>query len=47
MQGVVVHGDIARFMAGDPTAGHFMAGFFPIMMFGLPAICFDDVHYCI
>ncbi len=38
-EGVVVHGDIARFMAGDPTAGHFMAGFFPIMMFGLPAIC--------
>ncbi|MEG2985433.1 MAG: PTS transporter subunit EIIC, partial [Peptostreptococcaceae bacterium] len=31
-------GDIARFLAGDPTAGHFMAGFFPIMMFGLPAI---------
>ncbi len=38
-QGVVVHGDIARFMAGDPTAGYFMAGYFPIMMFGLPAIC--------
>lgn len=38
-QGVVVHGDIARFMAGDPTAGFFQAGFFPIMMFGLPAIC--------
>lgn len=38
-QGVVVHGDIARFMAGDPTAGAFMAGYFPIMMFGLPAIC--------
>ncbi|WP_119328860.1 N-acetylglucosamine-specific PTS transporter subunit IIBC [Cysteiniphilum halobium] len=36
----VVHGDIARFMAGDPTAGTFMAGFFPIMMFGLPAACF-------
>ena len=36
----VVHGDIARFMAGDPTAGSFMAGFFPIMMFGLPAACF-------
>lgn len=31
-------GDIARFFAGDPNAGHFMAGFFPIMMFGLPAI---------
>lgn len=38
-QGVVVHGDIARFMAGDPTAGYFQAGFFPIMMFGLPAMC--------
>ena len=38
-QGVVVHGDIARFMAGDPTAGFLQAGFFPIMMFGLPAIC--------
>lgn len=38
-QGVIVHGDIARFMAGDPSAGYFMAGYFPIMMFGLPAIC--------
>ncbi|MFZ9035416.1 MAG: N-acetylglucosamine-specific PTS transporter subunit IIBC [Francisellaceae bacterium] len=38
--GSIVHGDIARFMAGDPTAGSFMAGFFPIMMFGLPAACF-------
>ncbi len=33
----VVHGDLNRFFAGDPTAGTFMAGFFPIMMFGLPA----------
>ncbi|TFB98491.1 MULTISPECIES: PTS transporter subunit EIIC [unclassified Cryobacterium] len=31
------HGDIARFFAGDPTAGSFMTGFFPIMMFALPA----------
>ncbi|MBM7651952.1 N-acetylglucosamine-specific PTS transporter subunit IIBC [Neobacillus cucumis] len=30
-------GDIARFFAGDPTAGSYMTGFFPIMMFGLPA----------
>lgn len=37
--GVIVHGDIARFMAGDKTAGSFMSGFFPIMMFGLPAAC--------
>jgi PTS system N-acetylglucosamine-specific IIC component len=35
--GEVVHGDIARFLAGDPTAGAFMTGFFPIMMFALPA----------
>ncbi|HUS65479.1 MAG TPA: PTS transporter subunit EIIC [Kofleriaceae bacterium] len=33
----VVRGDLNRFFAGDPTAGSFMAGFFPIMMFGLPA----------
>jgi PTS system N-acetylglucosamine-specific IIC component len=32
-----VHGDLNRYFAGDPTAGDFMAGFFPIMMFGLPA----------
>lgn len=35
----VVHGDLARFFARDPDAGAFMAGFFPIMMFGLPAAC--------
>ncbi len=29
-------GDLNRFFAGDPTAGVFMAGFFPVMMFGLP-----------
>ena len=34
---VIKHGDLTRFFAGDPTAGAFMAGFFPIMMFGLPA----------
>ena len=35
--GEVVRGDIARFFAGDPTAGTFLVGFYPIMMFGLPA----------
>jgi N-acetylglucosamine PTS system EIICBA or EIICB component len=30
------HGDLTRFFAGDPHAGIFMTGFFPIMMFGLP-----------
>jgi len=34
-----VTGDLRRFFAGDPSAGAFMAGFFPVMMFGLPAAC--------
>jgi PTS system N-acetylglucosamine-specific IIC component len=34
-----VTGDLKRFFAGDPSAGIFMAGFFPVMMFGLPAAC--------
>lgn len=33
-------GDLSRFFAGDPTAGSFMAGFFPIFMFALPAAAF-------
>jgi N-acetylglucosamine PTS system EIICBA or EIICB component len=32
-------GDLQRFFAGDPSAGGFMSGFFPVMMFGLPAAC--------
>jgi N-acetylglucosamine PTS system EIICBA or EIICB component len=35
-----VTGDLNRFFAGDPSAGTFMSGFFPVMMFGLPAACF-------
>ncbi|MCD2187545.1 PTS transporter subunit EIIC [Actinomycetospora soli] len=38
------HGDIARFFAGDPTAGTFMTGFFPIMMFALPAAALAIWH---
>ncbi|HEX4269358.1 MAG TPA: N-acetylglucosamine-specific PTS transporter subunit IIBC [Steroidobacteraceae bacterium] len=37
-------GDLNRFFAGDPTAGEFMAGFFPVMMFGLPAACLAMYH---
>ena len=37
-------GDLRRFFAGDPTAGGFMAGFFPVMMFGLPAACLAMYH---
>ena len=42
--GETYHGDIARFLAGDPTAGAFMTGFFPIMMFALPAAAFAIWH---
>ncbi|MCO7126686.1 N-acetylglucosamine-specific PTS transporter subunit IIBC [Sporolactobacillus shoreicorticis] len=34
------HGEITRFLNGDPHAGLLLSGFFPIMMFGLPAACF-------
>ena len=40
----IVHGDLYRFFAKDPTAGTFMAGFFPVMMFGLPAACLAMLH---
>lgn len=42
--GEVVTGDIPRFLAGDPTAGAFMTGFFPIMMFALPAAALAIWH---
>jgi PTS system N-acetylglucosamine-specific IIC component len=37
-------GDLNRFFAGDPQAGAFMSGFFPVMMFGLPAACLAMYH---
>ncbi|WP_343074378.1 PTS transporter subunit EIIC [Phytoactinopolyspora limicola] len=42
--GEIVHGDIPRFFANDPTAGSFMTGFFPIMMFALPAAALAIWH---
>ncbi|MGP2439728.1 PTS transporter subunit EIIC [Streptomyces sp. JW3] len=42
--GEIVHGDITRFLAGDPSAGIFQSGFFPIMMFGLPAAAIAMAH---
>lgn len=42
--GEIVHGDLNRFFAGDPDAGLFMSGFFPIMMFGLPAAAIAIAH---
>ena len=39
-----VTGDLRRFFAGDPNAGAFMTGYFPVMMFGLPAACLAMYH---
>jgi glucose-specific phosphotransferase system IIA component len=43
-QGNIVQGDLPRFFAGDPSAGTFMAGLFPIMMFALPGIALAIIH---
>ncbi len=37
--GEVLRGEAARYFAGDPTAGYFMAAEYPLMLFGLPAAC--------
>ncbi|MEU8978348.1 PTS transporter subunit EIIC [Streptomyces sp. NPDC048309] len=42
--GTVVHGDINMFLNGDPNAGQFTSGFFPIMMFALPAAALAIAH---
>ncbi len=42
--GTTVHGDINMFLSGDPSAGIYQSGFFPIMMFALPAACLAMVH---
>ncbi|WP_414147488.1 N-acetylglucosamine-specific PTS transporter subunit IIBC [Erwinia sp. BNK-24-b] len=43
-EGGVVTGDIHRFFAGDPLAGDFMTGYFPVFMFALPAACLAMYH---
>lgn len=42
--GEVFHGDIPRYFAGDKSAGLFMTGFFPIMMFALPGAALAFIH---
>ncbi|WP_138419998.1 glucose-specific PTS transporter subunit IIBC [Aquibacillus sediminis] len=42
--GETVRGDMTRYFAGDPTAGTFMAGLFPFMLFGLPAAALAIYH---
>ncbi|MGP3686331.1 PTS transporter subunit EIIC [Streptomyces sp. IBSNAI002] len=43
-EGETVHGDINMFLNGDPNAGLFLSGFFPIMMFALPAAALAITH---
>ena len=38
--GETVRGDLTRFFAGDPDAGIFMAGWYFVMLFGLPAAAY-------
>lgn len=42
--GTVVTGELTRFASGDPTAGILTAGFYPILMFGLPAAALAMIH---
>lgn len=36
--GMLIHGDLNRLLAGDPTGGRYVAGFYPVAIFALPAI---------
>lgn len=42
--GKIVFGEQIRFYAGDPTAGKFLAGFFVLMNFSIPAIALAITH---
>ncbi|MCJ1704595.1 MULTISPECIES: PTS transporter subunit EIIC [unclassified Rathayibacter] len=42
--GGVVTGELTRFAAGDPTAGALTSGFYPVLMFGLPAAALAMIH---
>ncbi|WP_028022296.1 N-acetylglucosamine-specific PTS transporter subunit IIBC [Enterovibrio calviensis] len=39
-----VTGEMLRFAAGDPSAGLMLSGFYPILMFALPASCLAIYH---
>ena len=40
----VVSGELTRFYAGDPSGGALTAGFYPILMFGLPGAALAMIH---
>lgn len=43
-EGKLVTGELARFFAGDPSAGAFSGGFFVTMIFAIPAAALAMVH---
>ncbi|WP_369695695.1 PTS transporter subunit EIIC, partial [Corynebacterium glyciniphilum] len=40
----LVTGELSRFAAGDPSAGTLTSGFYPVLMFGLPAAALAMIH---
>lgn len=40
----LVTGELSRFAAGDETAGLLTSGFYPVLMFGLPAAALAMIH---
>jgi PTS system N-acetylglucosamine-specific IIC component len=42
--GEVLTGELTRFANGDPSAGRLTSGFYPILMFGLPAAALAMIH---
>ena len=42
--GKLATGELTRFAAGDPSAGLLTSGFYPILMFGLPAAALAMIH---
>ena len=42
--GVIATGELNRFFAGDPNAGLFLSGFYPVIMFGMPAVALAIYH---
>ena len=43
-EGVTYTGELTRFAQGDPAAGRLTSGFYPILMFGLPAAALAMIH---
>ncbi|WP_372461800.1 glucose PTS transporter subunit IIA [Nocardioides furvisabuli] len=42
--GTTFNGELTRFANGDPEAGRLTAGFYPILMFGLPGAALAMIH---